>query len=155
MTALTKTPQITLSEARPRLKPGLYDASGWVQRLPASPLLAIGPSEPGPALRRGFLLAVPVAVTLIVELGFDSPTQGALGIGAAICGFAGMDAPAGPRAAWQAVAAVLIGICAAIGVLSSQHAITAVLAMGLLGAIAGYGFSVSLRFAFVGLTAVL
>ena len=26
MTALTKTPQITLSEARPRLKPGLYDA---------------------------------------------------------------------------------------------------------------------------------
>jgi fusaric acid resistance family protein len=126
-----------------------------MQRLPASPLLAIGPSEPGPALRRGALLAVPVAITLIVELGFGAPTQGALGIGAAICGFAGMDAPAKPRAAWQAVAAVLIGLCAALGVLSSQHAVTAVLAMGVLGAIAGYGFAVSLRFAFVGLTAVL
>src|SRR3712207_9397296 len=64
----------------------------WVQRLPASPLLAFGPSAPRPALRRGFLLAVPVAISLVVELGFDAPTQGALGIGAAICGFAGMDA---------------------------------------------------------------
>ena len=155
MTALTKTPQITLSEAPSRPQPGLYNLSGWVQRLPASPLFALGPGEPGPALRRGALLAVPVAITLIPELGFGAPTQGALGIGAAICGFAGMDAPAGPRAAWQAVAAVLIGLCAAIGVLSSQHAVTAVLAMGVLGAITGYGFAVSLRFAFVGLTAVL
>jgi Fusaric acid resistance protein-like len=155
MTALTKTPQITLSETASRPRPGLYDATGWVQRLPTSPLFAIGPSEPGPALRRGALLAVPIAITLIVELGFGAPTKGALGIGAALCGFAGMDAPALPRAAWQGVAAVLIGLCAALGVLSSQHAVTAVLAMGVLGAVAGYGFAVSLRFAFVGLTSVL
>ncbi|HYC80475.1 MAG TPA: FUSC family protein [Solirubrobacterales bacterium] len=155
MTALTKTPQITLSEAPSRPRPGLYNPSGWIQRLPASPLFAIGPSEPGPALRRGFLLAVPVAVTLVVELGFGAPTKGALGAGAMICGFAGMDAPARPRAAWQAVTAVLIGVAAAIGVLSSQHAVTAVLAMGVLGALAGYGFAVSLRFAISGLCMVL
>jgi hypothetical protein len=126
-----------------------------MQRLPASPLFAIGPSEPGPALRRGALLGVPVAATLIVEFGFGAPTKGALGIGASLCGFAGMDAPAKPRAAWQAATAVLIGLAGALGVLSSQHAITAVLAMGLLGAIAGYGFAVSLRLAISGLCVVL
>jgi hypothetical protein len=155
MTALTKNPQITLSEASSRARSGLYDRTGWMQRLPASPLLAIGPSAPGSALRRGALLAVPVAITLIVELGFDAPTKGALGIGASICGFAGMDAPARPRAAWQAVTAVLIGLAGALGVLSSQHAVTAVPAMGLLGAVAAYGFAVSLRLAFVGLCSVL
>jgi hypothetical protein len=155
MTALTKNPQDSLSEASSRPQPGLYDFGGWVQRLPASGLFAIGPSAPGPALRRGALLAVPVAITLIVELAFDAPTKGALGIGASICGFAGMDAPARPRAAWQGVTAVLIGLAGALGVLSSQHAITAVIAMGLLGAVAAYGFAVSLRLAFVGLCSVL
>ncbi len=155
MTALTKTPQIPRSEASSRPLPGLFNASGLAQRLQASPLFAIGPSEPGPALRRGALLAVPVAATLIVELGFGAPTKGALGIGASICGFAGMDAPAGPRAAWQAVTAVLIGLAAALGVLSSQHAVTAVLAMGLLGLLAGYCFAVSLRLAFSGLVTLL
>ncbi|MGD9736229.1 MAG: FUSC family protein [Solirubrobacterales bacterium] len=152
---MTKTSQITSSRAPSRLRPGLYDPGGWVQRLPASPLLAIGPSAPKPALRRGFLLAVPVAITLIVEFGFDAPTNGALGAGASVCGFAGMDAPARPRAAWQAVTAVLIGLAGALGVLSSQHAVTAVAAMGLLGAVAGYGFAVSLRFAICGLCMML
>jgi Fusaric acid resistance protein-like len=155
MTALTKTPQITRSEASSRPLPGLFNASGVAQRLQASPLLAIGPGEPGPALRRGALLAIPVGLTLIVELGFGAPTKGALGIGASICGFAAMDAPAGPRAAWQAVTAVLVGLAAALGVLSSQHAVTAVLAMGLLGLLAGYCFAVSLRLAFSGLVTLL
>ncbi len=135
--------------------PGLFNPAGWRQRLPASRLLAIGPSAPGPALRRGALLAVPVAACLVVEFGFGAPTKGALGVGASLAGFAGMDAPARPRAAWQAVTAVLIGLAGALGVLSSQHAVTAVLAMGLLGAIAGYGFAVSLRFAISGLCMML
>lgn len=155
MTALTKTPQITRSEAASRPSPGLFNASGVARRLQASPLFAIGPGEPGPALRRGGLLAIPVAATLIVELGFGAPTKGALGIGASICGFAAMDAPAGPRAAWQAVTAVLVGLAAALGVLSSQHAVTAVLAMGLLGLLAGYCFAVSLRLALSGLVVLL
>jgi hypothetical protein len=155
MTALNKTPQITLSEAPSRPLPGLFNPSGMARRLQASPLLAIGPSEPGPALRRGALIAVPIAVTLIVEFGLDAPTKGALGTGALVCGFAGMDAPAGPRAAWQAVTAVAIGLAAAVGVLSSQYAVTAALAIGLLGLLAGYCFAVSLRLAICGLTVVL
>jgi hypothetical protein len=155
MTALTKTPQITLSEAPSRPLPGLFNPSGWAQRLQASPLLAIGPSAPGPALRRGALIAVPIAVTLIVEFGFNAPTKGALGTGAMVCGFAGMDAPARPRAAWQAVTGVAIGLAAALGVLSSQYAVTAALAMGALGILAGYCFSVSLRLAICGLSTLL
>lgn len=155
ITAVTKTPQDSAPQSAAGPLPGLFDPAGWAQRLPASPLLAIGPNEPGPALRRGALLAVPVAATLIVEFGFGAPTKGALGVGASLAGFAGMDAPARPRAAWQAVTAVLIGLAGALGVLSSQHAVTAVLAMGLLGVLAGYGFAVSLRLAISGLCVVL
>ncbi|OJU85746.1 MAG: hypothetical protein BGO11_11890 [Solirubrobacterales bacterium 70-9] len=128
----------------------LYDASGEVQRLRASPLFAIGPAEPGPALRRGALVAVPVALALIFEFHFDWPSRGAIATGALICGFTAMDAPAGPRALWQAGAAPLVGIAAALGVLSSQFGPAAVLAMGLLAAAAGYCFSDTLRLAFVG-----
>jgi hypothetical protein len=128
----------------------LYNASGQVQRLRASPLLAIGPAEPGPALRRGALVAVPVALALIFEFAFDWPSRGAIATGALICGFTAMDAPAGPRAVWQAGAAPLVGIAAAIGVLSSQFAPAAVVAMGLMAAAAGYCFADTLRLAFVG-----
>jgi hypothetical protein len=166
---LTKTPQITLattatdnrrivSPARAKA-PGnsgrLFNAAGAARRLQASPLFAIGPSEPGPALRRGALIAVPIGLSLAVELGFDAPTKGAIATGALLAGFPGLDAPAGPRAAWQAATAPLIGAAAALGVLSSQTAVTAVLAMGLLGAAAGYCFSVSLRLAIAGLSVSL
>jgi hypothetical protein len=128
----------------------LYNASGQVQRLRASPLLAIGPAAPGPALRRGALIAVPVALALIFEFAFDWPSRGAIATGALICGFTGMDAPAGPRALWQAGSAPLVGIAAALGVLSSQFAPAAVLAMGLMAAVAAYCFADTLRLAFVG-----
>ena len=75
----------------------LFNASGARRRLRASPLFAIGPSEPGPALRRGFLVAVPVGLALILELGLDSPTKGAIGTGALLAGFPG-DGRAGAAA---------------------------------------------------------
>jgi uncharacterized membrane protein YccC len=128
----------------------LYNASGQVRRLRASPLLAIGPAEPGPALRRGALIAVPVAVALIFEFAFDWPSRGAIATAALVCGFTAMDAPAGPRARWQAGAAPLVGIAAALGVLSSQFAPAAVLAMGLMAAAAGLCYADTLRLAFVG-----
>jgi len=134
---------------------GLFNASGRATRLRASPLFAIGPGEPGPSLRRGALIAVPVGLALIVELGFDAPTKGAIATGAMFAGFAGLDAPAGPRAAWQAAAAPLIGLMAALGILTSQSAPLAVLAMALVGAAAGYCFSYSLRLAIYGLVAAL
>lgn len=133
----------------------LFNASGRARQLRASPLFAIGPSEPRPAIRRGFLLAVPIGLALILELGFDAPTQGALATGALVNGFPGMDAPARPRAAWQAATAPLIGVAAALGILSSQAGPTAVLALGLLGLLAGYCFCVSLRLAIVGLSVTL
>jgi Fusaric acid resistance protein-like len=128
----------------------LYDASGEVERLRASPLFAIGPAAPGPALRRGVLVAVPIALALIFEFSLDWPSRGAIATAAFVCGFTALDAPAGPRALWQAATAPLVGAAAAIGVLSSQWAPAAVIAMGLLAAAAGYCFADNLRLAFAG-----
>jgi hypothetical protein len=140
--------------ARSQSQP-LFNAAGTARRLRASPLFAIGPSAPGPAIRRGFLLAVPIGLALGIELGFDAPTQGAIATGALVNGFPGMDAPARPRAGWQAASAPLIGTAAALGILSSQAGPTAVLALGLMGLLAGYAFCVSLRLAIVGLSVTL
>src|SRR5690348_9157162 len=93
----------------------LFNASGRARQLYASPLFAVGPSQPGPAIRRGFLLSVPIAATLAFELGFDTESAGAIATAALVNGFPGMDAPARPRAAWQAASAPLIGVAAALG----------------------------------------
>jgi Fusaric acid resistance protein-like len=143
----------TRSSSRP--VPGLFNPAGTARYLRASPLFAIGPAEPGPAIRRGFLIAVPIGVCLGIEFGFDAPTHGAIGTGALLAGFAAMDAPALPRAAWQAAIAPAIGVAAALGILSSQFAPAAVVAMGLLGAVAGYLFAYSLRLAIFGLSVSL
>jgi hypothetical protein len=133
----------------------LFNASGAARNLRASSLFAIGPSEPLSTLRRGFLIAMPVGLALILELGLSSPTKGAIGTGALLAGFPAMDAPALPRAAWQAAAAPLIGIAAVLGVLTGSNAFLAVAAMGVVGAAAGYCFAVSLRFAIFGLSVAL
>ena len=153
---MTKTPENSPGE-RPGEAgaSGLFNASGRAMRLRASPLFSIGPGKPGPSLRRGALIALPVGAALIVELGFDAPTKGAIATGAMFAGFAGLDAPAGPRAAWQAAAAPLIGAMAALGILTSQSAPLAVLTMALVGACAGYCFSYSLRLAIYGLVSAL
>jgi hypothetical protein len=155
-TAVTKTPENSPGEGSDGQSAGqLYNASGRAMRLRTSPLFNIGPSEPGPALRRGALIAVPVGLSLIVEFGFGAPTKGAIATGALFAAFAGLDAAAGPRAAWQAAAAPAIGLMAALGVLSSQSTPAAVVAMGLIGALAGYGFAYSLRLAIFGLVVAL
>jgi fusaric acid resistance family protein len=133
----------------------LFNASGAARRLQASPLFAIGPSEPGPALRRGALVAIPVGLALLLELGLNSPTKGAIGTGALLAGFPGLDAPARTRAAWQAATAPAIGIAAALGVLTGSNPILAVLTMAIVGAAAGYCFAVSLRFSIAGLSVAL
>ncbi len=159
ISARNTTSQTTVARASARRRGGgsraLFNATGAARRLRTGPLLAIGPGAPGPALRRGALVAVPVGLALAIELGFDAPTEGAVATAALITGFIGLDAPAGPRAAWLAAAAPLVGMAAALGVLSSQFAPAAVLAIGLLGAAAGLCFAVSLRLAFVGLSTVL
>ena len=124
-------------------------------RLRASPLFAIGPSEPGPALRRGLLVSVPVGAALFLEFGLDSPTKGAIATGALLAGFTGMDAPAKVRAAWQAAVAPLIAISAALGVLTGASPLLAVPAIAIVGAAAGYCFAVSLRLSIAGLSVAL
>src|SRR6187551_1262053 len=133
----------------------LFNASGSARRLRASPLFAIGTSAPGPALRRGALVAIPVGAALLIELGMNTATKGAIGTGALLAGFPGLDAPARTRAAWQAVAAPLIGLAAALGVLTGSSVVLAVLTMAVVGAAAGYCFSVSLRLAIAGLSVAL
>lgn len=133
----------------------LFDANGAARRLRASGLFAIGPGEPGPALRRGALVAVPVGVALLLELGLSSPSKGAIGTGALLAGFPGLDAPARVRAAWQAAVAPLVGLAAALGVLTEPSAFLAVAAMAIVGALAGYCFAVSLRLSIAGLSVAL
>ncbi|MGH2974730.1 MAG: hypothetical protein ACRDLL_07680 [Solirubrobacterales bacterium] len=76
----------------------LFNASGTARRLQASPLFAIGPSAPWPALQRGALVATPVGLALLLELGLHAASKGAIGTGALLAGFPGLDAPARVRA---------------------------------------------------------
>jgi hypothetical protein len=138
-----------------RTSGALFNTGGAARRLIASPLFAFGPSEAGPALRRGALVAVPIGISLAVEFGFNAPTKGAIATGALLAGFPGLDAPARPRAGWQAATAPAIGLAGALGILSSQTTPTAVIAMALVGAAAGYCFAVSLRLAIAGLSTAL
>jgi hypothetical protein len=153
---LSKTPEITPTQSAAEAGAGgLYNASGRMMQLRASPLLSIGPGRPGPSLRHGALISIPVGLALIVELGFNAPTKGAIATGAMFAGFAGLDAGARSRAAWQAAAAPLIGLMAALGILTSQSAPLAVATMAVVGALAGYCFSYSLRLAIFGLVGAL
>jgi len=137
----------------PRME--LFNASGTARRLRASPLFAVGPATPGPALRRGFLVAIPVGVAMLLELGLSSPTKGAIGTGALLAGFPGLDAPAKTRAAWQLAVAPLIGLAAALGVLTGSSAFLAIGSLAVVGAAAGLCFAVSLRLSIAGLSVAL
>jgi hypothetical protein len=126
-----------------------------VRQLRTSPLFAFGPSAAGPALRRGALVGIPVGAALLYELGTGAESKGAIATGALFVGFTGLDAPALTRAAWQASVAPLVGLAAALGVLTGPSAFLAVVAVALVGAAAGYCFSVSLRFSIAGLSVAL
>lgn len=91
----------------------------------------------------------------MLELGLGAPTKGAVATGALLAGFPGLDAPARVRAGWQAAVAPMLGLGAALGALTGDSAPLAIAAMALVGAAAGYCFSVSLRLSFAGLTVAL
>jgi Fusaric acid resistance protein-like len=128
---------------------------GAARRLRASSLFALGPSAPGPALRRGALVALPVGAILMVELGLGASSKGGIGTGALLAGFPGLDAAARSRAVWQAAVAPAIGLAAALGALTGSSAPLAVAALALVGAAAGYCFAVSPRLAIAGLSVAL
>jgi uncharacterized membrane protein YccC len=111
--------------------------------------------DPMPAIRRGFLIAVPVAACLLTELALDDRVAGGLGSAALICGFLAFDAPARVRVRWQLCCAPLVGILAALGVLTSQTVPTAILGMAVVATLGAYLVAVSLRMTIAGLTVIL
>jgi len=110
---------------------------------------------PGPAIRRGLLLSVPIGVLLLLELGLELESGGGIATGALLAGFVAMDGPALARSAWQAAVAPLIGLGAALGALTANSAPLAVASLAIVGVIAGYCSAVSLRFAIAGLNVAL
>ena len=66
------------------------------------------------------------ASRLLTELELDDEVAGGLGTAALICGFIAFDAPARVRVRWQLLCAPLVGVCAALGVLSSTSTVLAV-----------------------------
>jgi hypothetical protein len=121
-------------------------------RLPAAWALR---GDPLPAIRRGFLIAVPVAAFLLTDLELDDAVAGGLGTAAMVCGFVAFDAPARVRARWQLFCAPLLGILAALGVLTSQTVPTAIAGMAVVATLGGYAIAVSLRMGIAGLSLVL
>jgi hypothetical protein len=111
--------------------------------------------DPLPAIRRGFLVAIPVAAGLLAQLVLDDRLAGAIATAAMFSGFIAFDAPARVRVRWQVLCAPWIGIVAALGVLSSQTDLTAIAAMAVVAAVGAYLVAVSLRMAIAGLSVVL
>jgi uncharacterized membrane protein YccC len=106
-------------------------------------------------LRRGALVAVPVAVALLAELITDDEVAAAIGTSALLSGFVAFDAPAATRAAWYLAIAPAIGLAAAFGIVCGLAAVPAVAGMALVGGLGGYLVAVSPRVAICGLTTVL
>lgn len=111
--------------------------------------------DPMPAIGRGFLVAVPVAAGLLTELELDDAVAGGVGTAAMICGFIAFDGPARVRVRWQLCCAPVVGIAAALGVLTSQTVATAILGMAVVATLGGYAVAVSMRMAIAGLSVVL
>lgn len=106
-------------------------------------------------MRRGALVAIPVGAALLYELGTGAESKGAIATGALFVGFPGLDAPARARAAWQAAVTPLVGVAAALGVLTGPSAPLSIALMLLVGVMAGYCFAVSLRLSIAGLSVAL
>ena len=100
-------------------------------------------------------MAIPVGAALLFELGTGAESRGAIATGALSVGFTALDAPARTRAAWQAAVAPLVALAAALGVLTGPSSPLAAATMALVGAAAGYCFSVSLRLSIAGLSVAL
>jgi len=108
-----------------------------------------------PSIRRGFLVAIPVAVAALIELEFQTPVTGAVTVGASITGFVAFEAPARTRFWWQLGVAPLIGIAAALGAITGHSAALAVPSMAVFAGVAALSVAVSRRLAIAALNVVL
>jgi fusaric acid resistance family protein len=110
---------------------------------------------PLPALRRGFLVAIPIGGLALIDLQLDSPVAGGLSTGALLAGFIAFDAPARVRSVWQLLAAPLIGFAGALGALTGSTGWLAAVTMTVFACLAGMTVAVSLRLSIVGMVVVL
>ena len=140
------------------------DSSAWNCSTPAARRGACGPrrssrsgpAEPGPALRRGFLVAVPVGAGAPPRVRARRPTKGAIG-----------DRGAARRLPGAGRAGAAAGRLAGGGRTADRHrrrarrphrliaGRSAIPTMALVGAAAGYCFAVSLRLSIAGLSVAL
>jgi uncharacterized membrane protein YccC len=125
-------------------RPGFLDADAW--RL-SGPL--------APPLRQAAIAVIPVGIAALIELETDVLFWGGLAAATQIAGFIAFDAPARARAAWQVICAPLLGLIAALGVLSTDPALLAVAGMTICGIAGGYCVAGSPRLAIAGMTIVL
>ncbi|MQA74655.1 MAG: hypothetical protein GEU88_10000 [Solirubrobacterales bacterium] len=101
--------------------------------------------ELDPALRRGAWAAIPVGACLVLQLTADDGVAGALATGALLAGLIAFEAPARVRARFQLLVAPVMGVAAAVGVLSSGSAVVAVVTMVVVAGLAGCCVAVSPR----------
>lgn len=120
------------------------DPSVWRLRVPLSP-----------ALRRGFVAAIPVGGAVLVDLEIDSAAAGAISTGALLAGFVAFDAPARTRFVWQVLSAPAIGVAAAIGALTGEPGWLAVLMITVVASVAGISIAVSARLYITAMMVVL
>jgi fusaric acid resistance family protein len=108
-----------------------------------------------PSIRRGFLVAIPVAIAALIELELKTPVTGAVTVGASITGFVAFEAPARTRFVWQLGIAPLVGVAAALGAITGGSAAVAVPSMAALAGVAALTVAVSRRLAIAALNVVL
>jgi hypothetical protein len=123
---------------------GLLDPGTWRLRAPLA--------QP---LRRGALAAVPVGIAALLELETDERIWAGIAAAIQLAGFVAFDAPARVRAVWQLIFAPVLGVTAALGVLSTDPGGLAVAGMTVCGIAGGYCVAGSPRLAVAGMTAVL
>jgi len=108
-----------------------------------------------PALRRGFLVAIPVGIAALVELELKTPATGAVTIGASITGFVAFDAPARTRFVWQLGVAPFIGVAAVLGAITGDSGPLAVATMAVIATAGAMTVAVSRRLAIAAINCVL
>jgi hypothetical protein len=106
-------------------------------------------------LRRGALVAAPVGIAALIELITDQRIWGGISAAAMLAGFIAFDAPARVRTLWLLMFTPILAVMGALGVLSTDPAVLAVVGMTLCGVAGGYCVAVSPRLAIAGMTAVL
>ncbi len=109
----------------------------------------------GAPLRQAAITAIPVGVAVLIDLETDEVFWGGLAGATQLAGFIAFDAPARVRSAWQLICTPLLGLVAALGVLSTDPALLAVAGMTICGIAGGYCVAGSPRLAVTGMITVL